>query len=242
MRYRPYLIFPFPSSLPTERARTDEWDGNILRYTNNALYRIYLAQRDTRFKFLIARSYPPKGAERRIFSFSFRTNPSNEIAASFHGTLSLPSSSFSPFSFSFSLSFFPFFKEKPQRTASETERGGGGGRKKQYAVGRSRGGVQTPASPISRLVVKHRALGRFRGAARLCRCFRPRRGFYTARIYTEQDEKADHLSSIEIRGQPTRGKRDRIVKLRVLALAALRSSSTMLARCTQDRASPEGDR
>lgn len=159
-----------------------------------------------------------------------------------HGTLSLPSSFFSPFSFSFSLSFFPFFREKPQRTASETERGGGGGRKKQYAVGRSRGGVQTPASPISRLVVKHRALGRFRGAARLCRCFRPRRGFYTARIYTEQDEKADHLSSIEIRGQPTRGKRDRIVKLRVLALAALRSSSTMLARCTQDRASPEGDR
>lgn len=151
---------------------------------------------------------------------------------------------FLPFLFPSLSLFSPFSKKSPiaRRTASETERGGGGGRKKQYAVGRSRGGVQTPASPISRLVVKHRALGRFRGAARLCRCFRPRRGFYTARIYTEQDEKADHLSSIEIRGQPTRGKRDRIVKLRVLALAALRSSSTMLARCTQDRASPEGDR
>lgn len=150
---------------------------------------------------------------------------------------------FLPFLFPSLSLFSPFSKKSPiaRRTASETERGGGGGRKKQYAVGRSRGGVQTPASPISRLVVKHRALGRFRGAARLCRCFRPRRGFYTARIYTEQDEKADHLSSIEIRGQPTRGKRDRIVKLRVLALAALRSSSTMLARCTQDRASP-GDR
>lgn len=65
--------------------------------------------------------------------------------------------------------------------------------------------VQTTASPISRLVVKHRALDRFRGAARLCRCFRPRRRCTDCsdfiRRLREHDEKADHLWPIETESQ-----------------------------------------
>lgn len=94
-------------------------------------------------------------SERRIFSFSFRTNPSNEIAASFHGTLSLPSSSFSPFSFSFSLSFFPFFKEKPHCAANGERDGKRGRRGKEEticggAVARRRANTGQPDFTVSR--------------------------------------------------------------------------------------------
>ena len=170
------------------------WMVNISRCVNNE-YRIieYNPPKGTRVsnvRFLVARNHHisfERGPNRGFSLSRFARIPrTNEIAASFHGTLSLP---FLPLFFFLLFLFFPlFFKEKPPlrgvRRARRKEGGGGGGRRKQYAVGQSRGGVQTPASPISRLVVKHRALGRFRGAARLCRCFRPRpRGFYTARIY-----------------------------------------------------------
>lgn len=81
-------------------------------------------------------------------------------------------------------------KERKKKEKEETSR-------KETICGEAvAGGVQTPASPISRLVVKHWALGRFRGAARLCRCFRSRRGARLRAFYTRlraYDEKGDHL-------------------------------------------------
>lgn len=147
----PYLISSFSSSFPNERARTDGWKYLTLHKQRVGVIE-YLAQRDTRFKHDSSSS--ERDRRERIFSFSSRTNPSNEIAASFHGTLSLP-----PFLLSFLFFFLLslFSKKSPRRTRKEGKQEGG---KKQYAVGRSRGGVQTPASPISRLVVKHRPIPR----------------------------------------------------------------------------------
>lgn len=110
---------------------------------------------------------------------------------------------------SFFSSIFSFFKEKLHCAARSNREAGARGskaKKKKEKEETSRketicgeavaGGVQTPASPISRLVVKHWALGRFRGAARLCRCFRSRRGARLRAFYTRlraYDEKGDHL-------------------------------------------------
>lgn len=121
--------------------------------TRTTRYIEYISPKGTRVS--NSSSYPPKGAERRIFSFSFRTNPSNEIAASFHGTLSLSSSSFSPFSFSFSLSFFPFFKEKPHCAANGERDGKRGRRGKEEticggAVARRRANTGQPDFTVSR--------------------------------------------------------------------------------------------
>lgn len=112
---------------------------------------------------------------------------------------------------SFFSSIFSFFKEKLHCAASDEEQSRSRARgseakekKKKEETSRKEticgeavaSGVQTPASPISRLVVKHWALGRFRGAARLCRCFRSRRGARLRAFYTRlraYDEKGDHL-------------------------------------------------
>lgn len=129
-------------------------DGNILRCINNALELSNISPKGTRVSNTIP--HPPKGIEERGFSLSRlaripRTkSPPRSTERSLFLLFSSPS---------FSFSFFLFFQRKAP--AERGKRGNRGNRrKKQYAVGRSRGGVQTPASPISRLVVKHRPIPR----------------------------------------------------------------------------------
>lgn len=131
----------------------------------------------------------------RLFHAIFRRN-----TISFHGMFFLSSLLFSPFSKKSSI------VRRTTRSNREAGARGSKAKKKKEKEETSRketicgeavaGGVQTPASPISRLVVKHWALGRFRGAARLCRCFRSRRGARLRAFYTRlraYDEKGDHL-------------------------------------------------
>lgn len=227
---------------------------NISRCVNNESRIIeYNPPKGTRVsnvRFLVARNHHIsfERGPNRGFSLSHESLERNRRLVPRNALSSLSP----PFLFP-SLSFFsPLFQRKApiaRRTASETE-GGGRRRGKEEticggAVARRRANTGQPDFTVSRKTPGSRPIPRSCSVMQVLSASTAwilYRAYIHIYIYTEEDEKADHLSSIEIRGQPTRGKRDRIVKLRVLALAALRSSSTMLTRCTQDRASPEGDR